>query len=147
MIRTAVKEDLKEILDLYKFLSSDEDYILDENYAEAWDNILEQSEIVQYFVYEKDNQIVCSACVAVVPNLTRKGKHYAVIENVVTHPDHRRKGYGKQIIQQCIDYAKNRNCYKIMLLSSIFRKDAHEFYRDIGFDSESKQGFQMRLAP
>jgi N-acetylglutamate synthase-like GNAT family acetyltransferase len=145
MIRTAVKEDLKEILDLYKFLSSDEDYTLDENYAKVWDNILGQSDVVQYFVYEKDNQIVCSACISVVPNLTRNGRPYAVIENVVTHPDHRRKGYGKEIIQRCINYAKNRNCHKVMLLSGIVRKDAHEFYRNVGFDSESKQAFQIRL--
>jgi GNAT superfamily N-acetyltransferase len=145
MIRMAVKEDLKKILDLYKFLFPEEDYTLNENYTKTWDSILGNADVLRYFVFEKDNKIICSACISVIPNLTRNNRPYAVIENIITHPDYRRKGYGRQIMQKCIEYAKSRNCYKIMLLSSAFRKDAHNFYKKLGFDSESKQGFQIRL--
>ena len=145
MIRMAVKEDLNKILDLYRFLFPDEDYTLNKNYTKTWEDILGNADILRYFVGEEDNRIICSACISVIPNLTRNNRPYAVIENVITHPDYRRKGYGKQIMQKCIDYAKSRNCYKIMLLSSAFKKDAHNFYKNLGFDSESKQGFQIRL--
>jgi GNAT superfamily N-acetyltransferase len=145
MIRTAVKEDLKKILDLYKFIFPDEDYTLNENYANTWENILRNADTIRYFVCEEDNMIISSACISVIPNLTRNNRPYALIESVITHPDYRRKGYGRKVMQKCIDYAKSRNCYKIMLLSSAFRKDAHNFYRNLGFDSESKKGFQIRL--
>jgi GNAT superfamily N-acetyltransferase len=145
MIRMAVKEDLNKILDLYKFLFPDEDYTLNENYTHTWESILRNADVLRYFVCEEENKIICSACISVIPNLTRNNRPYAVIENVITHPDYRRKGYGRRLMQKCIDYAKSRNCYKIMLLSSAFRRDAHNFYKNLGFDSESKHGFQIRL--
>ena len=145
MIRQAVKEDLNKILDLYKFLFPDEDYALNENYIKTWEAIIGSWDIVRYFVCEEDNKIICSACISVIPNLTRNNRPYALIENIITHPDYRRKGYGRGVMQKCIEYAKSRNCHKIMLLSSAFRKDAHKFYKNIGFDSKSKQGFQIRL--
>ena len=145
MIKTAVKEDLNKILDLYQFLFPDEDYTLNENYTNTWKSILENADILRYFICEEDNKIICSACISIIPNLTRNNRPYALIESVITHPDYRRKGYGKRIMQKCIDYAKSRNCYKVMLLSSAFRKGAHSFYKNLGFDSESKQGFQIRL--
>ena len=145
MIRVAVKEDLNKILNLYKLLFPDEDYTLNENYTHAWDIILKNADILRYFICEEDDQVVSSACISIIPNLTRNSRPYAIIENVITHPDYRRKGYGTLIMQECIKYAKIRDCYKIMLLSSAFRRDAHTFYKNLGFDSESKQGFQIRL--
>lgn len=37
----------------------------------------------------------------VVANLTRGAKPYAVVENVVTHPGFRRRGYGRTVLSAC----------------------------------------------
>ncbi len=37
--------------------------------------------------------MVATCTLVVIPNLTRGGTPYALIENVVTHTDHRNKGY------------------------------------------------------
>jgi GNAT superfamily N-acetyltransferase len=79
-------------------------------------------------------------------NLTRQQRPYAVIENVITHQDYRKKGYGTLVMEKAVDYAKRENCYKIMLLSSSSRKDAHQFYERLGFDGSSKKGFQLRFS-
>jgi len=52
---------------------------------------------------------------------------------------------GKAIIDKAVDYAKEQNCYKVMLQSSSKRIEAHKFYEKIGFDGDSKRGFQIRF--
>jgi GNAT superfamily N-acetyltransferase len=49
------------------------------------------------------------------------------------------------VIQAALDFARNRNCYKVMLLSSARRTEAHRFYETLGFSSTDKAGFVMHL--
>ncbi len=49
-------------------------------------------------------------------------------------------------MDKAINYAKLQNCYKIMLLSSAYRIETHNFYKSLGFDGESKHGFQLRFS-
>jgi len=51
----------------------------------------------------------------------------------------------RNIIKNAIKYAKEQNCYKILLQSGDKRTDAHGFYESIGFDGESKRAFEIRL--
>jgi hypothetical protein len=44
-----------------------------------------------------------------------------------------------------VDFAKNQNCYKVMLLSNAQRKDAHKFYETLGFSSDDKIGYVKKL--
>ena len=41
--------------------------------------------------------------------------------------------------------ARKNNCYKVILQSASFRKEAHQFYKNLGFDGESKKAFIMKL--
>jgi GNAT superfamily N-acetyltransferase len=79
-----------------------------------------------------------------VPNLTRGARPYAVIENVVTHPDLRRTGLGSSVLQELLSRCWEAGCYKVMLLSAAERGAAHEFYERNGFDKHAKQGFIIR---
>ncbi|AJD41981.1 GCN5-related N-acetyltransferase protein [Rhizobium gallicum bv. gallicum R602sp] len=60
---------------------------------------------------------VASATLIITPNLTRNGASYALVENVVTHADHRRKGYAGALIRHACATAWAKNCYKVMLLA------------------------------
>jgi GNAT superfamily N-acetyltransferase len=77
--------------------------------------------------------------------LTRGGKSIGFIENVITDEKHRRKGIGKKIIKEAIEYAKEQNCFKVLLQSGNKREEAHRFYESIGFDGGSKKAFEMRF--
>ncbi len=50
-----------------------------------------------------DGRAAATVTLIVVPNLTRKGAPYALIENVVTHADHRKRGYAGALIRRAID--------------------------------------------
>lgn len=53
--------------------------------------------------------------------------------------DFRRKGAGKALMKRVEEWAKERKIKEIRLNSGGTRKEAHEFYRTIGFDDEKVQ--------
>ncbi len=145
MIKTAGKDDLHDVLKLYSQLHPDEDYSIPDHYADTWLQIIKDPKISCLIAYS-DEQPVSSCTVSVIPNITRSQRPFAVIENVVTDQAFRRQGYARSIIIKAVELAREQNCYKVMLLSSSEREDAHRFYEKIGFDGNSKKGYQMRLA-
>jgi GNAT superfamily N-acetyltransferase len=94
----------------------------------------------------EDATLVSSCVLCIIPNLTRGCRPYGLIENVVTHTDFRRRGFGKAVLQHALRYAWNEGCYKVMLLTG--RKDAGtgRFYESAGFDRHAKQAFLARPA-
>ncbi len=145
MVREAVTEDLRGVIKLYQHLFPEEDYSSEKDFEPTWGRLMGYGDTLKVFVAQDDEEIVSSCVISIVPNLTRDKRPYALIENVITHPGKRKMGYGRKVMEAAIQYAKSQNCYKIMLLSNSEREDAHDFYRSLGFDDKSKQGFQMRL--
>ncbi len=92
VIRPAARSDLPSLMTLYRHLNPT-DPVLDEALAEErFSAILLQPGMTVFIGYAGD---VAAATVTsvVVPNLTRSGAPYGLIENVVTHADHRKRGY------------------------------------------------------
>lgn len=142
--RIAQKEDLQQLLFLYKQLNPEEEVIdLEKAYA-IWDST-SKSNATKYFIALDHTKIVSTCNITLISNLTRQGKSYAIIENVVTDHKYRKQGIGKKVIQNAVEYAKENNCYKVVLLSSAKRMEAHRFYESIGFDGDSKRGFEIRF--
>ena len=143
-VRKIKENELDKLISLYEHLH-DDDIEIDKGTSEKiWQDILNDDSLV-YFVIEQDDLLVSSCNLTVIPNLTRGGQSIALIENVVTHSEYRNKGLGKTIIETAVDYAKSKNCYKVMLLSSSKRVDAHRFYETLGFSSEDKIGYVKKL--
>jgi len=63
------------------------------------------------------------------------------VENVVTHGDHRRKGWGKAVLKAALTYAWDRNCCKVMLLTGRMNEGVYRFYETAGFERYAKQAF------
>lgn len=142
--RTAQRDDLPGLLKLYKQLNPEEEPIDAEKAYSVWEAI-EKGNATEYFIAVDDTKIVSTCNLTLVLNMTRNGKPFAIIENVVTDSNYRRQGIGKQIIQNAVQYAKEHNCYKVVLLSSAKRTDSHRFYESIGFNGNSKKGFEIRF--
>ena len=137
------ENELLSLLELYQQLNPTDD-IMSENIAKnIWNDI--QSQNIKYFVAKENGKIVSSCYVCIIPNLTRGGKSIGFIENVITDTKYRRKGIGKKVVENAIEYAKEHNCYKVLLQSGNKRTEAHKFYEAIGFDSTSKKTFEIRL--
>ena len=63
----------------------------------------------------------------------------AHIEDLVVDKEERNKGIAEILINKCIDYAKSKNCYKIILNCN---KNLIKFYEKKNFYNS---GYQMRM--
>lgn len=140
MVREANREDLTEILELYLHLHETSVPESSRELEEMWRRITEDSDH-HLIVKTVDGKIVSSCVCVIVPNLTHRVRPYAIVENVVTHSDYRRRGYASE----CLDYARavaeEKNCYKIMLLTGSKDPGVLDFYRRAGYNSTDKTAF------
>ena len=140
-IRPAREGDLADLLALYRHLNNDpapEAGIAADRFAA----ILAQPGMT-VFIGFADGQAAATVTLVIVPNLTRLAAPYALIENVVTHADHRKHGYAGALIGQAIDAAWQAGCYKVMLLTGSKDPATLRFYEGCGF-VQNKTGFQIR---
>lgn len=140
-IRHLNRQDLPLLLALYEHLHAvDSPLPVPQEVDAVWDTI-EKSDGISYFGVFIGNKLVSSCTVAVIPNLTRSCRPYAVVENVVTHAAHRKRGYGAAVLQSALAHAWSAGCYKAMLLTGRKDEAVFRFYQSAGFDPHGKQAF------
>lgn len=61
------------------------------------------------------------------------------ITNIATHPDYRRQGYGRAIVEALIKYSKNNGINSISLEVRESNRAAIELYSRLGFKVEGKR--------
>ncbi|WP_337271248.1 GNAT family N-acetyltransferase [Oryzifoliimicrobium ureilyticus] len=144
-IRIIDDADIRKLLELYRHLDPDDKETTTEDARKNWESLKRYpgSEII---VGCLDNELVTTCTLVVIPNLTRGGASYALIENVVTHTAYRKRGYGKAVLQEAVEAAWRAGCYKVMLLTGSKRCAVHKFYQEAGFE-QNKTGFQIRRIP
>lgn len=144
-VRNIKSDELDKLISLYQHLHPQDATASKEALEKTWQTIQEHPSLFRYFVIEKEDQIIASCNLSLIPNFTRGARPIGLIENVVTHADFRNQGLGKTIIKHAVSVARENNCYKVMLLSDIKRTDSHHFYRKLGFNGDSKKGFVLRM--
>ena len=141
LIRHIQPHELQALLDLYQQLHvTDAPLPAKDILEQTWNEILTDPKL-RYFVAEVEGQLVASCTLAIIPNLTRGARPYGVIENVVTHASYRRRGIGTQLLQQALQTAWSKNCYKVMLLTGSKQAATLHFYEQAGFQKGLKTGF------
>ncbi|OQB59663.1 MAG: putative acetyltransferase [Bacteroidetes bacterium ADurb.Bin141] len=143
-IRYIRENELKDLLELYKQLNKD-DPELEENeeLATLWKGILGNPN-QHYLVAEADGKIVSSCVLVIIDNLTRGARPYGLIENVVTHEEYRKKGYGTRLLKRALEIAQHKGCYKVMIMSGR-GEDTLKFYEKAGFERGKKTGFIVKF--
>lgn len=143
-VRAAEARDLPGVLELYRDLHpEDAPFPPEPELSALWTRIIEQPGC-RLFVLERDAVLVASCSLVIVPNLTRGGRPYALMENVVTHREHRRRGFGARVVRHALAEAWEGGCYKVMLMTGSRRPEVHRFYEACGFRAGEKTGFLAR---
>lgn len=144
-VRKVKSDELKDLLNLYKFLNPDDpELTIDESLTEHWEEIISNHDYV-YLAFEEEGRIVSTCVLTIIKNLSRSARPYGLIENVVTHPDCRKRGYGTAVLKRATEIARENNCYKVMLMTSHKDEETLNFYKNAGFDDQEKTAFIVRL--
>lgn len=93
-----------------------------------------------------ENGDVCGCLqLNLLSGLSFRGMRRALIEDVRVAQSHRRKGIGKHLVREAVQYARANGCGMIELFVHDDRKAAHAFYEACGFEGEHR-GYRQRLA-
>ncbi|MFB9325159.1 GNAT family N-acetyltransferase [Paenibacillus aurantiacus] len=141
-IARSIREDeLAELLALYRHMHEHDPDILGEPWLdELWRGMLDDPSM-DIIVVEQAGKLVSTCVLSVIRNLTRGGRPYALIENVVTHRDYRQRGFARLALNRAVENARTRGCYKVMLQTGSKREEVHRFYERCGFTKGVKTGF------
>ncbi len=145
IIRAAQADDLSDLIGLYAHLIVDEPPCPPDRARAQFDRLIamEGSTIL---LCHLSTQLVASCVLVIVPNLTRGGASFALIENVVTHADFRGRGFGTAVLDAATALAEGEGCYKIMLMTGSKRPSTLAFYENAGF-ARTKTAFEKRFLP
>jgi GNAT superfamily N-acetyltransferase len=143
--RFVALDDLPQLISLYELLSSND---LPIDLASAQHHLAQLTAIPNCHIFGGwvDGTLVSSCTQFILPNLTRQGRPYALIENVVTDQAHRQQGFAKQLLNAATAYAFDHECYKVMLMTGMSDEGTLAFYKSAGFE-QTKTGFQIRNIP
>ncbi len=139
LIRPLGADDAPALLALYEHLNPG-DAVAPLAQARA---VLAQPGLTHYGRFQAD-ALIASCNLAVIPNLTRGGRSYGVIENVVTHAQWRGQGHGQALIAHALAQAWVVGCYKVVLTTSRQDPAVWAFYERCGFSASDKRAFVAR---
>ncbi|QLH77117.1 GNAT family N-acetyltransferase [Halosimplex rubrum] len=143
-VRSVRRDELDDLLELYRQLNPADPELAPEEVAGQWDEMIADADL-DIVVVEHDGRLVATCLLSVTKNLTRGARPFALVENVVTREEYRGEGFGTQCVEGAVERARERGCYKVMLLTGSDEAWTHEFYESCGFDSEAKTGFTLDL--
>lgn len=140
-IREIRADKLSSLLSLYRYLHpSDPELPVNADVEKLWRRICTDPQH-HYFGADVSGRLVATCTLAIVPNLTRSARPYGLIENVVTHPDFRRRGIATSLLRFALRAAWEHGCYKVMLLTGRQDPATLRFYEQAGFRAGVKTGF------
>ncbi len=144
-LRELNEKDLESLIKLYEQLDGANGDFTAEDARKIWKDEIEGNKKIKYFGAVENGKVISTCYCLIIPNLTRLGSSIAFVENVVTDKEYRGRGLGRKVMEMAIEFARENNCYKVILQSASFRKEAHQFYKNLGFDGESKKAFILKL--
>ena len=95
-------------------------------------------------VATREDRVVGTLQLTIVPGLSRRGATRSIIEGVRIHADERGSGLGSRLIEWAIEESRRQSCQLVQLTSDNTRTDAHRFYERLGFTA-SHVGFKLAL--
>ena len=148
MIREAELKDLPQIVKLMAddILGSGREWYKDplpQCYIDAFHNICNDKNSILLVVCDGEN-VIGNLQINFTQSLSYRGSIYATIENVRVAGDRRNAGIGTQLMEYAIHLAKEKGCNIVQLASNKARKDAHRFYKRLGFEN-SHEGMKLKL--
>jgi len=142
VIRPAREKDLTDVLCLYAQPKFDNGGILTLAQARRIFQRIRSYPDYKIYVVLIEKKIVGSFALLIMDNLGHRGTPSGIVEDVVVDEEYQRKGIGRAMMKCASRLCQEKNCYKLVLSSNLNRKQAHAFYKSLGF---KMHGYSFRL--
>lgn len=132
MIREIRSDDFDGLMELYTQLHDNHVPDKTAEVMKLWESIL-ADENHHIIVADVDGRIVSSCVCIIIPNLTHGQQPYALVENVVTDREYRKRGLATECLNYAKNIAENAKCYKLMLMTGSKAESVLNFYERAGY--------------
>ena len=141
-IRPIAHGDLSDLTSLYRHLYPRYQIFAAALARDAFQQAIEETgtTILAGFM---DEQLVSACTLVVIPNATWVGKPTALIENVVTHSDHRQQGHASKVVGCAIKLAWRVGGAKVLVLGGFNDPAVLGLCATTGFE-QTRYGFELR---
>jgi RimJ/RimL family protein N-acetyltransferase len=143
-IEPATLDDLPELTELlFELFSQEGDFIPNrEKEMRGLRLILEQPSRGRVFVLRSPNKIIGMINLLITIS-TAEGGFVLVLEDLIVHNEHRRQGFGTQLLNYGIDFAKKKKFLRITLLTDKPNERLKRFFAKNGFVESSMIPMRM----
>ncbi|ODN66775.1 GNAT family N-acetyltransferase [Methylophaga muralis] len=145
-IQTAVGADIPQLCLLLDTLFNQEAEFKPDSQLQALGlgAIIEGDGIGDILVAKQSGQIIGMVNLLYTVS-TALGSRVAILEDMVIAPQHRGLGVGSALLKHAIDFARQKGCKRITLLTDNDNEAAHHFYQQHGFTESSMQAYRLFL--
>jgi GNAT superfamily N-acetyltransferase len=144
-VRRAVDSDLLAVLRVHAQHKSNSPLPAVPSSLETatWEEMMSTPGLFVYLASDR-RDVVGTATMMLMPNVTYSCAPSAIIEAVVVAPSHRRRGIATAMLQRMLADSRSAGCNKVQLLSHKrhHADGAHRLYRSVGFQPEA-EGFRL----
>ena len=134
-IEPATTEDLPALADLlYELFSKESDFRPDQvKQLRGLRLILEQPHRGRIFVLRGETDKIIGMVNMLFTISTAEGGSVIILEDLIVSQDHRGMGYGAQLINYVLDFAKQKDFLRITLLTDRLDEATKHFFHQHGF--------------
>jgi ribosomal protein S18 acetylase RimI-like enzyme len=143
---TAGSADILELVELLGILFTQEAELSPDpaKQRRALEIILADPARARIYVARDGKRVVAMAALHFTTSTAEGGKA-AWFEDCIVHPEHRRKGIGKALLEHVIAQARAEGALRVMLLTDGDNERAQALYRKMGFTPSSMLAMRLKL--
>jgi len=124
--RECKQSDMEEVIEILQAISVFKPS--QSNYLSIWDNFCKQQNTYS-LVAIIDNKIIGYGALVIEKKI--RGGKVGHVEDIVTHPNYKKKGIGKLIVDSLYEIAEKEDCYKLTLQC---KEQNVEFYKKCDYE-------------
>ena len=145
---TATIKDLPQMVELLGVLFTDEAEFQPDpgKQKRALETILGNPTIGRLFVAREGKRVVAMASLLYTVSTAEGGKA-ALFEDLVVHPDERKRGIGEALLKHVVDQARAEGVMRITLLTDMQNERAQAMYRRVGFVGSPMKPMRLKIKP
>jgi GNAT superfamily N-acetyltransferase len=145
---TAAAKDLPQLVELLGHLFAQEAEFHPDSAKQkrALEAILANPSIGKLFVAREARRPVAMASLLYTISTAEGGKA-AWFEDLVVHPDERKRGIGEALLKHVIEQARAEGITRITLLTDMQNERAQAMYRRVGFVGSPMKPMRLKIKP